>query len=93
MFENMINRLKVNSVRQMINDDDICRMFDDITKDYSAPEGEKISLVATKRLICGQHRVVFSICSVRGMEITEIFKQFSLDDIFDYVEKNGLKLH
>lgn len=73
--------------RPFINDEAFCTIFDDITKDYTAPEGEKLSLVATKRLICGEYRVIFSICSVRGMEITEIYKQFSVDDIIDELQK------
>lgn len=73
-------------VRNFITDEKLSEVFDKITDGVTPKEGEKVCLVVTKRLVMGATVPVMSVCTVEGMTLTGIHRQYTTDDLKKIVE-------
>ncbi len=73
-------------VRNFITDQKLSEVFDKITEGVTAAEGEKVCLVVTKRQVMGEPCPVMSVCTVDGMTLTGIQRQYTTGDLKKIIE-------
>jgi hypothetical protein len=85
-MKNPMMKALLPMVRNFVTDEKLGEVFGKLTEGVTPADGEKVALVITQRAICHEQRLFMTVCSVRGMEITQMHRQYSTDDLKKIVE-------